>query len=75
MHGIHVPRAVLAAGEKMTGATVHLVTSQVDAGPIIAQGEVQVQDDDTPETLQARVQVIEPPLVVVSLREISRRAR
>ncbi len=54
-YGLHVHEAVLKAGVKVTGATVHFVTSECDAGPIILQKAVDVLDDDTPETLQRRV--------------------
>ncbi|WP_311777917.1 phosphoribosylglycinamide formyltransferase [Trueperella abortisuis] len=55
MYGLRVHEAVLAAGESVTGATVHLVTDEVDGGPILSQAEVKVEPGDTPETLQARV--------------------
>ncbi len=45
----------LEAGVKVTGATVHFVELEADAGPIILQKAVNVEDDDTPETLQRRV--------------------
>lgn len=54
-YGLHVHEAVLKAGVKVTGATVHFVTAECDAGPIILQKSVEVKDDDTPETLQRRV--------------------
>ncbi len=54
-YGLHVHEAVLKAGVKVTGATVHFVTAECDAGPIILQKAVEVLDDDTPETLQRRV--------------------
>lgn len=54
-YGLHVHEAVLKAGVKVTGATVHFVTAECDAGPIILQKAVDVKDDDTPETLQRRV--------------------
>lgn len=53
--GLKVHEAALKKGVKITGATVHYVTTDVDAGPIIAQKAVQVFDDDTPEILQQRV--------------------
>jgi len=55
MYGIKVHESVLAAGVKVTGATVQFVTLEVDAGPIILQKAVEVLDGDTPETLQKRV--------------------
>ena len=55
MYGHHVHESVIAAGESESGATVHVVTSGVDEGPIILQGSVLVEKDDTAETLAARV--------------------
>lgn len=54
-YGLHVHRAVLAAGERVSGATVHFVTAGVDQGEIIAQKEVAVLEGDTPESLQQRI--------------------
>lgn len=54
-YGMNVHRAVLAAGEKESGATVHYVTEGVDEGEIIMQVKVPVLSDDTPESLQERV--------------------
>lgn len=54
-YGLRVHEAVLASGVKLTGATVHFVTEDCDAGPIIAQRAVPVLNGDTPETLQRRV--------------------
>jgi phosphoribosylglycinamide formyltransferase-1 len=56
MYGTRVHRAVLDYGCKVTGCTVHFCNEHLDAGAIIAQACVPVEDDDTPETLQARVQ-------------------
>lgn len=53
--GVRVHEAVLAAGESMTGATVHLVTSELDGGPILGQVHVAVVPGDTPTSLAARV--------------------
>ncbi len=55
MYGLHVHKAVLARGVKVTGATVHYVTEVCDGGPIIAQKAVEVKEGDTPEILQKRV--------------------
>lgn len=55
MHGHHVHEAVLTAGVKVTGCTVHFADNQYDHGPIIAQRAVEVGDDDTPDTLAGRV--------------------
>lgn len=54
-YGLHVHEAALKAGVKVTGATVHFVTADCDAGPIIIQKAVEIEDDDTPEILQRRV--------------------
>jgi phosphoribosylglycinamide formyltransferase 1 len=55
MYGMHVHKAVIAAGDTESGATVHLVTREYDEGPVLAQRKVPVQSDDTPEALQKRV--------------------
>ena len=55
MYGHRVHEAVLAQGVKVTGVTVHFVDSEYDNGPIIWQQPVPVFDDDTPDTLAARV--------------------
>lgn len=54
-YGLRVHEAVLAYGVKLSGATVHFVSAQCDAGPIIAQRAVAVRADDTPQTLQKRI--------------------
>lgn len=54
-YGLKVHEAVLAAGETVTGATVHMVNEVPDGGQILLQKEVQVLPDDTPQTLQRRV--------------------
>ena len=54
-YGLHVHEAALARGVKVTGATVHLVTSGVDEGPILLQKAVEIQSGDTPEVLQRQV--------------------
>lgn len=54
-YGLHTHRAVLDAGVKLTGATVHFVTEVTDGGPIILQKAVGVHEGDTPEILQRRV--------------------
>lgn len=54
-YGLRVHEAALAKGVKVTGATVHFVSEVVDGGAIIAQKAVEVEEGDTPETLQKRV--------------------
>lgn len=62
-YGRRVHEAVLDAGVRLTGATVHFVDDEYDHGPIISQETVPVLEDDTPETLAARVQAVERRLV------------
>jgi len=62
MYGRHVHEAVLHAGVKLSGATVHLVDTEYDRGPIISQQSVLVHAHDTPDTLAARVLKIEHTL-------------
>jgi len=59
MYGMRVHRAVLEAGVRVTGATVHLVDEKYDEGPILAQWPVPVLPGDTPEALAARVLRVE----------------
>ena len=54
-YGLHVHEEALKKGVKVSGATVHFVTAECDAGPIILQKAVEVMDDDTPESLQKRI--------------------
>ena len=54
-YGLHVHEAALEKGVKVSGATVHIVTPECDAGPIVLQKAVAVKQDDTPETLQRRI--------------------
>jgi len=61
----------LRAGVKISGATVHFVTPEMDAGPIVMQGAVTVRDDDTAETLAARVLEIEHRIYPAALRLVA----
>ncbi len=60
--GLDVHAAVLAAGESVSGCSVHLVTPALDDGPVLAQTEVIVLPGDTPETLAARILIAEHQL-------------
>jgi len=71
MYGIHVHEAVIAAGEKESGVTVHLVNEEYDRGPILAQVRVPVMPDDTPEKLAERVLVQEHILYPATLERIA----
>lgn len=62
MYGHRVHAAVLAAGERISGCTVHLVDEHYDHGPIVAQARVPVEPDDTPDTLAERVLAAEREL-------------
>jgi phosphoribosylglycinamide formyltransferase-1 len=53
--GLEAQRQAIDHGVKISGVTVHLVTEELDAGPIVLQAAVPVADDDTPETLAARI--------------------
>ena len=59
MYGMHVHRAVLEAGEKVSGITVQYVNERYDEGDYIFQAGCPVFSDDTPETLAARVHQLE----------------
>jgi len=61
--GANAAAQALAAGDKMTGCTVHYVDAGVDTGEIIAQREVPVEPGDTADTLQARIQAAEHELL------------
>ena len=54
-YGLHVHEAALEKGVRVSGATVHIVTPECDAGPIVLQQAVDVKQNDTPETLQKRI--------------------
>jgi phosphoribosylglycinamide formyltransferase 1 len=66
--GIDPARQALEAGVKISGATVHFVIPETDAGPIVMQGAVPVTDDDTPETLAARILEVEHRIYPDALR-------
>lgn len=70
MYGIKVHEAVLKAGERESGCTVHYVDTGVDSGEIIAQRRVKVLEEDTPELLQKRVLVEEHKLLPESITKI-----
>ena len=67
-YGLRVHEAVLAYGAKVSGATVHFVSAEVDGGAIIAQSCVPVENDDTAETLQQRVLAEEHKLLPAVMR-------
>ena len=68
MYGHHVHEAVIAARERVSGATVHVVDEEYDRGPIVLQRTVEVSPDDTPGTLAAKVLEIEHELYPDAIR-------
>lgn len=72
MYGDWVHEAVLASGESVSGATVHLVEGDYDKGPVLSQIEVPVLEGDTLETLRERVQAAEREHYVEVLEKIAR---
>jgi len=67
MYGINVHKAVIDAGDKFSGATVHLVDEKYDQGKILIQRQVPVMADDTPESLAARVLEIEHQILPLAV--------
>ena len=70
--GLEAWSQALAAGEKVTGCTVHYVDEEIDHGDIIAQREVPILPNDTPETLHARIQIAEHELYPAAIAEFCR---
>lgn len=71
MYGRRVLEAVLAARERSTGATVHLVTNEVDGGTPLAQERVPVAPDDTVESLRDRMRPVEVALLASTIRQFA----
>jgi len=74
MYGMNVHRAVIAAGEKESGVTIHRVDTEYDSGEIVAQTTVPVIKGDTPETLAARVLEREHSFLVEVISDIAQGA-
>jgi phosphoribosylglycinamide formyltransferase-1 len=70
--GAHGVRDALAYGVKVTGCTVHFVDDGVDTGPVIAQGVVEVRDEDDESRLHERIKEVERTLLVDVVRRIAR---
>jgi phosphoribosylglycinamide formyltransferase-1 len=66
--GLQVVKQALDAGVKVTGSTVHYVTAEVDAGPVICREEVPIEEGDTEETLHERIKRVEHRLIVEAVR-------
>jgi phosphoribosylglycinamide formyltransferase-1 len=71
--GVDAQRQAFEHGVKVTGATVHLVTPTLDAGPIVLQQAVVVKDDDTPDTLAARILRVEHEIYCEAIQRIIER--
>jgi len=69
--GLDTHNRALAAGAKLHGATVHFVVPEMDSGPIIAQGAVEVRGDDSEETLARRVLAVEHRIYPLALRLVA----
>jgi phosphoribosylglycinamide formyltransferase-1 len=69
--GLEPQAQALRAGVKISGATVHFVIPETDAGPIVMQGAVAVRDDDTPDTLAARILTVEHRIYPDALRLVA----
>lgn len=72
MHGMNVHNAVVEAGEKESGVTVHFVNAEYDKGDIIWQTKVPVYPEDTAEDVSTRVQAAEKPQLVSVLRDFTK---
>lgn len=70
--GLEAWRQALEAGEKVTGCTVHYVDEKIDHGDVIAQREVPILPDDTPEKLHARIQIAEHELYPAVIGQVCR---
>jgi phosphoribosylglycinamide formyltransferase 1 len=71
--GLHAVRQALDARVTVTGTTVHYVTPEVDAGPVICREEVNISAHDTEDTLHERIKLVEHRLIVQAVREYAQR--
>lgn len=69
--GLHAVRQALDARVKVTGSSVHYVTAEVDAGPVICREEVAIEAGDTEESLHERIKAVEHRLVVEAIRKLN----
>lgn len=67
--GLDTHKRAIEAGDKVAGCSIHIVTEELDAGDVIAQSEVPIVADDTPDTLEARVLEAEHKLYPRALAE------
>ena len=73
--GLEAWKQALAAGEKVTGCTVHYVDEKIDHGRIVAQREATILPNDTPESLHSRIQILEHELYPAVIAEFCERYR
>ena len=73
--GLEAWKPALAAGEKVTGCTVHYVDEKIDHGRIVAQREATILPNDTPESLHSRIQILEHELYPAVIAELCERYR
>ncbi|HKV59805.1 MAG TPA: phosphoribosylglycinamide formyltransferase [Ktedonobacteraceae bacterium] len=73
--GMHAVRQALDARVKVTGSSVHFVTPEVDAGPVICREEVAILENDTEESLHERLKVVEHRLIVQVVRKLMSRSQ
>lgn len=73
LRGMHVVKMALDAGLTITGSSIHYVSAEVDAGPVICQREVPIKANDTEETLHERLKETEHVLLVEAIRQFSQR--
>jgi len=71
LRGINAVKMALDAGLKITGSSVHYVTAEVDAGPVICQQEITIEPGDTEESLHERLKAVEHRLLIEAIRELS----
>ncbi len=73
--GLEAWKQALAAGEKVTGCTVHYVDEKIDHGRIVAQREATILPNDTPESLHSRIQILEHELYPAVIAELCEKYR
>ena len=66
--GLHAVQQALDAGVKITGSCIHVVTPEVDAGPVICREEIAIEEGDAEEMLHERLKVVEHRLIVEAVR-------
>ena len=71
LRGVNAVKMALDAGLKTTGSSVHYVTAEVDAGPVICQQEIAIEPNDTEESLHERLKAAEHRLLIEAIRQLS----